>query len=310
MATTLPTLTPVEDSLLLTLYARALDNRLPKPILSDAMADEIVRKIDYDFEQFKVNKNFVLNVALRAKKLDEVASGFIRHHPDAVGLDLGAGLDTRAFRIAAPATVDWYDVDYPTVVAASERLIADRSNVHTIGADVTESDSRSSRVVTASLTLIQPRCSAPATLPLRSGSPPFARIASCNSLAACAHRVAPVSNSDFSSPLFASCAALRKPFSPSLDVSTSSFSVDSTSLFLIWHLRCVQPSRMTAPHAVRHAEMTDPCVGLLPSSRLLRLRIRGIIDRVRGTAESRISSDSIQWTSAPLHGAAGDRHEF
>ena len=34
MATTLPTVTPVEDSLLLTLYARALDNRLPKPILS------------------------------------------------------------------------------------------------------------------------------------------------------------------------------------------------------------------------------------------------------------------------------------
>ena len=100
MATTLPTLTPVEDSLLLTLYARALDNRLPKPILSDAMADEIVRKIDYDFEQFKVNKNFVLNVALRAKKLDEVASGFIRHHPDAVGIDRVGHL---AFRIAAPA---------------------------------------------------------------------------------------------------------------------------------------------------------------------------------------------------------------
>jgi O-methyltransferase involved in polyketide biosynthesis len=140
MAITLPTLTPVEDSLLLTLYARALDNRLPKPILSDAMADEIVRKIDYNFEQFKVNKNFVLNVALRAKKLDEVASGFIRHHPDAVGLDLGAGLDTRAFRIAAPATVDWYDVDYPTVVATREHLIPDRSNVHTIGADVTDSD--------------------------------------------------------------------------------------------------------------------------------------------------------------------------
>jgi O-methyltransferase involved in polyketide biosynthesis len=77
--------TPVEDSLFLTLYSRALDNRLSKPILSDATADEIVRNLDYDFEQFKVNKNFILNVALRAKKLDEVASGFIRHHPDAVG---------------------------------------------------------------------------------------------------------------------------------------------------------------------------------------------------------------------------------
>ena len=85
MAITLPAFTPVEDSLFLTLYSRALDNRLSKPILSDATADEIVRKLDYDFEQFKVNKNFILNVALRAKKLDEVASGFIRHHPDAVG---------------------------------------------------------------------------------------------------------------------------------------------------------------------------------------------------------------------------------
>jgi O-methyltransferase involved in polyketide biosynthesis len=140
MGVTLPTFTAVEDSLLLTLYCRAVDNRSPKPVLSDTTADEIVRKLDYDFQQFKVNKNFILNVGLRAKKLDEVASGFIRHHPDAVGLDLGAGLDTRMVRIAAPATVAWYDVDYPAVVAARERLIPDRVNAHNIGADVTDRD--------------------------------------------------------------------------------------------------------------------------------------------------------------------------
>ena len=55
MGITLPTFSPVEDSLLLTLYCRALDNRLPKPVLSDATADEIVRKLDYNFEQFKVS---------------------------------------------------------------------------------------------------------------------------------------------------------------------------------------------------------------------------------------------------------------
>jgi O-methyltransferase involved in polyketide biosynthesis len=140
MGIALPTFTPIEDSLLLTLYCRALDNRMPKPVLSDATADEIVRELDYDFEQFKVNKNFILNIALRAKKLDQVASGFIRHHPDAVGLDLGAGLDTRLVRIAAPATVDWYDVDYPAVVAVRERLLPDRVNAHNIGADVTDPD--------------------------------------------------------------------------------------------------------------------------------------------------------------------------
>jgi len=127
MAMTLPAFTAVEDSLFLTLYCRALDNRLPKPILSDAKADEIVRKLDYDFKQFRVNKNFILNVALRAKKLDEVASGFIRHHPNGGGLDLGAGLDARMVRIGAPATVDWYDLDHPAVVTAREPVIPHRS---------------------------------------------------------------------------------------------------------------------------------------------------------------------------------------
>ena len=140
MAITLPTLTPVEDSLLLTLYCKALDSRLPKPLLSDATADEIVRKLDYDFEQFKVNNNFLRNVALRSKKMDEVASAFIRHHPDAVGLDLGVGLDTRLVRLAPPATVDWYDVDFPAVIDVRKRVVPDRPNVHVIGADVTDRD--------------------------------------------------------------------------------------------------------------------------------------------------------------------------
>jgi hypothetical protein len=34
MGIALPTFTAVEDSLLFTLYSRALDNRLPKPVLS------------------------------------------------------------------------------------------------------------------------------------------------------------------------------------------------------------------------------------------------------------------------------------
>ena len=45
------------------------------------MADEIVRKLDYDCAQFHANANLVINVALRAKKLDEVASGFLARHP-------------------------------------------------------------------------------------------------------------------------------------------------------------------------------------------------------------------------------------
>jgi O-methyltransferase involved in polyketide biosynthesis len=48
----------------------------------------------------------MLNAALQAKKLDEVASGFIRTTQPRSGLDLGAGLVTRMVRIAPPDTVD------------------------------------------------------------------------------------------------------------------------------------------------------------------------------------------------------------
>jgi len=140
MSITLPAFTPLEDSLFLTLCCRALDNRSPHPILGDAMADEIVRTLDYDYEQLKIDTNLMLNATLRAKKLDEVASRFLARHPDAVGIDLGAGLDTRMVRLAPPPTVDWYDVDFPSVAAARERLIPARPNAHVLAADVTDAD--------------------------------------------------------------------------------------------------------------------------------------------------------------------------
>jgi O-methyltransferase involved in polyketide biosynthesis len=140
MTITLPTFTPLEESLFLTLYARALDDRRPRPILGDATADRIVPTLDYDFGGLRVDTNLVLSVALRAKKLDQVAAQFLTRHPDAVGLDLGAGLDTRAHRLDLPSTCDWYDVDFPAVAAARERVVPERPNAHVIGADVTQDD--------------------------------------------------------------------------------------------------------------------------------------------------------------------------
>jgi O-methyltransferase involved in polyketide biosynthesis len=128
----------MEDSLFLTLCARALDNRSQHPVLADVTADEIVRTLDYDYGKFHINTNLMINVALRAKKLDEVAAGFVARHPDAVALDLGAA--TRMIRIAPPSTVEWYDVDFPAVIAARERLVPDRANAHGIGADLTQED--------------------------------------------------------------------------------------------------------------------------------------------------------------------------
>jgi O-methyltransferase involved in polyketide biosynthesis len=63
---------------------------------------------------------------------------FITRHPDAVALDLGAGLDTRMFHIAPPATVDWYDIDFAEVINARRQLLPDRANAHGVGTDLTD----------------------------------------------------------------------------------------------------------------------------------------------------------------------------
>jgi O-methyltransferase involved in polyketide biosynthesis len=143
MSITLPAFTPAEESLFLTLGGRALDSRLPQPFLGDAMADEILTELGYDLAKFpSLNtklldaKSKVFDIAVRAKKLDEVVRRFVVHHPDAVVLDLGAGLDGRMFRVAPPPTVEWYDVDFPKVVALRRQLLPQAANAHGIGADL------------------------------------------------------------------------------------------------------------------------------------------------------------------------------
>jgi O-methyltransferase involved in polyketide biosynthesis len=135
---TLPAFTPMEDTLFLTLCGRALDSRSPRPVLGDRMADEIVRKLDYDCARFRLSASPIINIAHRAKKLDEVAQAFLNRHPDAVALDLGAGLDTRMFRVAVPPSVGWYDVDFAEVITARHLLIPERENAHGVGTDLTD----------------------------------------------------------------------------------------------------------------------------------------------------------------------------
>lgn len=131
-------LTPVEETALLTVYARALDSRLPRPILFDTLADEVVHKIDYDFTGLGVMPNTVRFVALRAKMLDERIRAFTAAHPDAVVVDLGAGLSSAVFRVDPPSTVDWYSVDLPAVVRMREALLPCRDGSHLVAASVTE----------------------------------------------------------------------------------------------------------------------------------------------------------------------------
>jgi O-methyltransferase involved in polyketide biosynthesis len=77
-------------------------------------------------------------VASRARKLDDWAADFLRRNPNAVVLQLGCGMDTRAFRLDVPTGVDWFDIDLPGVIDRRRNLFEDNDGYRMIGSSVTD----------------------------------------------------------------------------------------------------------------------------------------------------------------------------
>jgi O-methyltransferase involved in polyketide biosynthesis len=131
-------LTPVEQTAFLTAYARALDSRWARPILGDNLAQAAVGKLDYDFTGLGVQTSVVCQTALRAKMLDDRVRAFIRKHPDAVVVDLGAGLDSGFYRVGPPPSVDWYSVDLAGILALRENVLPADPHAHSVPESLAE----------------------------------------------------------------------------------------------------------------------------------------------------------------------------
>jgi O-methyltransferase involved in polyketide biosynthesis len=124
-------------TLLITLYAKALDHRSRHPVLDDEKADEMVRTIDYDFEKLSSFGNGNIMV-VRAKQFDEWLREFLSSNPSAVVLNLGCGLDTRVSRIKPPTSVSWFDIDYPEVIAERRKFYSERKGYRMTASSLTE----------------------------------------------------------------------------------------------------------------------------------------------------------------------------
>jgi O-methyltransferase involved in polyketide biosynthesis len=127
--------TKEKETLLGTLYARALESHSADPILRDELAEEAIDRIDYDFEHLKVDTR---SIAMRAKQFDLWTQEFLEKHPDAIVLQLGCGLDSRVFRINPSTNVNWYDIDFPEVIDLRRRLYPERAGYEIIGSSLAD----------------------------------------------------------------------------------------------------------------------------------------------------------------------------
>ncbi|MGD2155638.1 MAG: class I SAM-dependent methyltransferase [Anaerolineales bacterium] len=127
------TLSPEQETLLITLFAKAQPDN---PLFFDPMAQQILEQVDYDFARLHVPYKTVVLVCQRAKKIDIVTRDFLDEHPGGVVLQLGCGLDSRFLRVD-DGQVNWYDLDMPPVVEFRRQFFTESERYHMITASVT-----------------------------------------------------------------------------------------------------------------------------------------------------------------------------
>lgn len=102
----------VSETLLIPLWARAVEAEYPDPIIKDEKAAEIIEEIEYDFAKLDEEWPTQISVVVRTEILDNATKVFIKKHPDAVIINIGCGLDTRFSRLDN-GRIHWYDLDLP-----------------------------------------------------------------------------------------------------------------------------------------------------------------------------------------------------
>ncbi|WP_195909133.1 class I SAM-dependent methyltransferase [Microlunatus sp. Gsoil 973] len=135
-------LSGVRATLLYTLYYRALDQRSAAPIVGDAWAagvlDRIGRANRRAVRTAKLGSSGRFPPLLRARRLDDWTQDFLDLHPDGSVVQLGCGLDSRAFRLDVPETVNWYDLDFPDVIELRRQVYPARAGYRLIGSSASD----------------------------------------------------------------------------------------------------------------------------------------------------------------------------
>ena len=133
-----PKLGGIPETMLIPLWAKAAETQRADAIISDPMAVDMVSNIDYAFENFRNAWLSQVGVAIRTLILDNAVRNFLKTHPQAVVINLGAGLDTRCHRLGNRGFKCWYDLDLPEAIALRKRFFHEQENYKFIEASVFE----------------------------------------------------------------------------------------------------------------------------------------------------------------------------
>ncbi len=126
------------QTMLTTLYLKALDADFERPVLGDRYAKNAIRRLDYDWQGLGVTGKWAPLITIRTAQYDIWARQCMAVHESLTVVHLGCGMDSRVFRLNPGPNVEWYDVDYPAVIALREKVYPARHHYHLIAASATD----------------------------------------------------------------------------------------------------------------------------------------------------------------------------
>jgi O-methyltransferase involved in polyketide biosynthesis len=146
----LNTMTDISETLLIPLYARALETKSKNPVITDRKAVEITDQLNKLFltsssplhQQLMkgklrrtANKKLIAFLSIRTRQFDRYCRKFLQQHPKGTIVELGCGLSSRFSRIDN-GTVTWYDLDLPDVIAVRKQFFQETARNHMLASSV------------------------------------------------------------------------------------------------------------------------------------------------------------------------------
>ena len=119
--------TPLEGvaaTLLMPLWARALEFPREGALLRDPRAVEIMRSVAFDFDVFVKKRVPAVQFCMRGSIFDTLVRDHLQRAPESTVVELGAGLDARYERVDNGAA-HWLEIDLPEVIRLRRRFFAE-----------------------------------------------------------------------------------------------------------------------------------------------------------------------------------------
>lgn len=114
----------ISETLFITIKMKALENELENGILKDKYSSELYKKLDYDFSKFPNKGLSRIGVCVRARYFDNKVKNYINNNKNVVVIFVGAGLDTRYFRINANnLNAVFYELDLDDVISLRKKVL-------------------------------------------------------------------------------------------------------------------------------------------------------------------------------------------